>query len=602
MSIVGFNGNNDNGDKLIFKTIRGSNFSSRSVVKNSPGTVRWDFGTAANYADANDDIIYTYPDNSEKTLTCFVDRYENIEELNLLQCDFINPLPPELFNRLVNLKIFNLARNRFTSDIDLTNCPLIEQVRLGDGSGGGMIGGSVPNINLTGLTNVTTIYANQSGLESISFEKDSLLDFRIHSNSVTHALDFSTSGITRIQFNTGGVPSIDISGCTSLTYFNGGTNPLTAITGLNDCTALTTLLLGDGSASGKTMDFPNFDMSNLSNIVTLYLNNIGIETPTFPSDMPDLERIRLHSNSEMTTLNNLYSTSTNISSFTAYGTSIPIIDFNSIFPNNIAEISISLSSNNWTAAQVNQQLYKIIDTSINNGTLSISGNNTSPNPLSGGTNGLDAVDTLLSSGWTVSTTDEITIEFNTTEQNLSVDYVINNGETVVWDFGDGTLLENDTGTHNYASNGTNFVKSWLSSNSNQAVTSIDASTSGIIGTFDIAQFDQISSINLSGNNDLTNVLLPVGLFSTLNISNCNLSSLDFTDTNPNNNVNINLDNNILTSSSVNEILVYMDNDGATNGIINLLGTNSAPDGSSGGFDGLTAKSNLQSKGWTVNTN
>ena len=33
-----------------------------------------------------------------------------------------------------------------------------------------------------------------------------------------------------------------------------------------------------------------------------------------------------------------------------------------------------------------------------------------------------------------------------------------------------------------------------------------------------------------------------------------------------------------------------------------LGTNAAPDGSSGGFDGLTAKTNLQGKGITVTTN
>ena len=37
-------------------------------------------------------------------------------------------------------------------------------------------------------------------------------------------------------------------------------------------------------------------------------------------------------------------------------------------------------------------------------------------------------------------------------------------------------------------------------------------------------------------------------------------------------------------------------------VINVRGTNAAPDGSSGGYDGLTAKANLIAKGFTVNTN
>ncbi|MCJ7802748.1 MAG: hypothetical protein MUP82_10375 [Candidatus Marinimicrobia bacterium] len=40
----------------------------------------------------------------------------------------------------------------------------------------------------------------------------------------------------------------------------------------------------------------------------------------------------------------------------------------------------------------------------------------------------------------------------------------------------------------------------------------------------------------------------------------------------------------------------------TGRFINIAGTNAAPDGTSGGFDGLTAKTNLQGKGFAVITN
>lgn len=65
---------------------------------------------------------------------------------------------------------------------------------------------------------------------------------------------------------------------------------------------------------------------------------------------------------------------------------------------------------------------------------------------------------------------------------------------------------------------------------------------------------------------------------------------------------INQSNNGHTAAQTNEILVSLDNTGITNKTLTLTGSNAAPDGTSGGFDGLTAKSNLIAKGWTVITN
>ena len=62
-------------------------------------------------------------------------------------------------------------------------------------------------------------------------------------------------------------------------------------------------------------------------------------------------------------------------------------------------------------------------------------------------------------------------------------------------------------------------------------------------------------------------------------------------------------NALTTAAHINEILVRADAAGAVNGLLNVSGgTNAAPDGSSGGFDGLTARANLIGKGWTVTTN
>ena len=65
-----------------------------------------------------------------------------------------------------------------------------------------------------------------------------------------------------------------------------------------------------------------------------------------------------------------------------------------------------------------------------------------------------------------------------------------------------------------------------------------------------------------------------------------------------------LNSSVFTTAEVNEILVASDAQfgvTATSPFYNIAGLNSPPDGSSGGFDGLTAIANLVSKGYTVIT-
>ena len=60
----------------------------------------------------------------------------------------------------------------------------------------------------------------------------------------------------------------------------------------------------------------------------------------------------------------------------------------------------------------------------------------------------------------------------------------------------------------------------------------------------------------------------------------------------------------MTAAEVNENLVKMDTVatlGFTGGVIDIGGSNAAPDNSSGGLDGVAAAASLVTKGKTVNT-
>lgn len=109
-----------------------------------------------------------------------------------------------------------------------------------------------------------------------------------------------------------------------------------------------------------------------------------------------------------------------------------------------------------------------------------------------------------------------------------------------------------------------------------------------------------------GNPNLTGFLFPTSnnVVVGINISNCSLASLNITPlTGANDNIVISLQNNLFTASAVNKLLADLDAKGWINGSLNIGGTgNAAPDGTSGGYDGLTAKANLVAKGWNITNN
>lgn len=128
----------------------------------------------------------------------------------------------------------------------------------------------------------------------------------------------------------------------------------------------------------------------------------------------------------------------------------------------------------------------------------------------------------------------------------------------------------DPATHTYSSSDTYniVIKSRTSLQffncANQNITTIDAS-------------QNTSLISLEGqNNDLTSISFTIG------------STLDF----------LTINNNNISTTVVNFILVQFDNSGITNGRLDLnIQTPPAPPSGSG----ITAKNNLIGKGWSVST-
>lgn len=178
----------------------------------------------------------------------------------------------------------------------------------------------------------------------------------------------------------------------------------------------------------------------------------------------------------------------------------------------------------------------------------------------------------------------------------------NNTFTGTIDWGDGNITsftkrwtESIFEAHLYAVAATYTVN--VNLNSPTAVTSFtidlnpDQVTSltglnGITPTYLVLQDDKLPSIDISGNPGLQSVFLAGNNFTSMNIAaNPLLKTVQF-------------QRNNLPIASVNSVLVSLDNAGITNGSVNL--SSQIPSAPPSGA-GLTAKTNLIGKGWTVIT-
>lgn len=108
---------------------------------------------------------------------------------------------------------------------------------------------------------------------------------------------------------------------------------------------------------------------------------------------------------------------------------------------------------------------------------------------------------------------------------------------------------------------------------------IDFDQCGITGSIDLSSISSLRGFDLSGNSNLTSVIIPnnqqLGIDWSVNLSGC-----------------------ALTQQSVDNILIALSTNGGSNGYVNLeSGTNSIPSAA-----GLEAKAVLEGNGWGVQVN
>jgi hypothetical protein len=139
--------------------------------------------------------------------------------------------------------------------------------------------------------------------------------------------------------------------------------------------------------------------------------------------------------------------------------------------------------------------------------------------------------------------------------------------------GGSITLQGNTGVTSYALTKTSNLISDLSISQNSSLTNLDLSPLSGIST----------QVILSNNIALNNLILP-SVFAGP-VTNWQVVSGN------------------LPASGVNYVLYTIDNTGWTSGTINISGGgNSAPDGSSGGYNGTASALNLVAKSWSVTTN
>ena len=128
----------------------------------------------------------------------------------------------------------------------------------------------------------------------------------------------------------------------------------------------------------------------------------------------------------------------------------------------------------------------------------------------------------------------------------------------------------------------------------------------ITGTLDLSGLTGLGGLlQLRNNSNMTGITFPTSAVTTtqLQMNACDLGYVDITGMTFSSAIDFDMSNNSMTTAEVNHMLVDMDNTfpGTGTGTIDISGTNAAPDGSSGGYDGTTAKANLIANGYTVTT-
>ena len=127
----------------------------------------------------------------------------------------------------------------------------------------------------------------------------------------------------------------------------------------------------------------------------------------------------------------------------------------------------------------------------------------------------------------------------------------------------------------------------------------------LTGDIDLTEsFANFTSVDIGGNTAVTSFVLSAeSVLTNIDTSGCtSLAGIDVSICDVSGITTLDCSNCGWTAAEVNKLLVDLDAQmGAGSATLTMDGTNAAPDGSSGGYDGTTAKTSLQGKGHTVTT-
>jgi len=155
------------------------------------------------------------------------------------------------------------------------------------------------------------------------------------------------------------------------------------------------------------------------------------------------------------------------------------------------------------------------------------------------------------------------------------------------------------------------MTSFIAATTSVVITRLNINNCDITGLLNLSGMTGLSNdIQLQDNPNMTGITNPATTQTILFYfaNSCDLGYVDFT-VMPNmtdiNNCDIQLQGNSMTTAEVNQILVNLDSISVagsfTGRSINIAGSNSAPDGSAGGFNGDAAVTSLIAKNFSVTT-
>lgn len=318
------------------------------------------------------------------------------------------------------LTLLDLSNNQL-STLDLSEAPLTGQLNLSTNT-------SLSSILFatSGNGKLTDVDIIGTGLTSIDFSNMPIGgDIKIYSNSLLTSVTFASSGNTICSV-------VQMMANPVLTGLDFSNVPLTGQLWVRDNTVMTSLVFAT-SGNGKLTDFLFYncnigalDLSTMPISGTFLGYGNGMTSITFASSgNTGVSNMSLNSNnfttidltnvpingtntiSGMVSLTNLIIGTANggVGTFNHSSNSLGVVNYN--YNNwNVNNATLLVFSNAMTAAEVNENLVKI-DSQATSGftgrSIDISGSNAAPDSSSGGFDGTAAVASLISKGFSVTT-------------------------------------------------------------------------------------------------------------------------------------------------------------------------------------------------------